>query len=289
MEDIIGALILFITWCSGQADHQRIEIVKKCTIFIEHTAVSFINDDQVEAPDAEFPRIIVDQVDHGLIGREDNAGIRITIHASARIDAGGNARQQFSEVLVCLVNQACAVSQKQNVLCPVCPQQHIRKSNGYACLTRSGCHDQEAGTPHTHECFAASINCFLLVVPSSDIVVNLRSGDILTDVSTQLQQFQLLNGMKLEDSARRISQLVDDKDIIAVCVICNWFITIFHSQLVCLIDGLCAPLHRAPAGGRILDDGKRFPILAVHHIINILARIQMNQTSDGSRQGLVWY
>ena len=45
-----------------------IERTRPRAVFLENGAVCFVDDNQVKAPDTEFPCVVVDQIDHGLVG-----------------------------------------------------------------------------------------------------------------------------------------------------------------------------------------------------------------------------
>ena len=93
--------------------------------------------------------------------------------------------------------------------------------------------------------------------------------------------------MELEDPAGLVAQLVDHEDIISVGVIGDGLVTVFLIKLVCLVDHLHAALDGAFACSCIFHDGQRFPILAIHDVINIVSGIQMDHAPNSAGQGLM--
>ena len=85
LEGIVSALVFFAAWSCSQTDHQRIEIIEQCTVLLEDRAVRFVDDNQIKTTNAEFPGIIVHQIDHRLVGGEDHAGVDVAVQAAAGI------------------------------------------------------------------------------------------------------------------------------------------------------------------------------------------------------------
>ena len=85
LEGIISALVFLAARGRSQADHQRIEIVEQRAIFFKDGAVRFIDDDQIESAHAKLAGIVIDQIDHGLIGRKDDACVGVPVKAAAGI------------------------------------------------------------------------------------------------------------------------------------------------------------------------------------------------------------
>ena len=274
LEGVVGALVFLAAGRGGQADHQRVEIVEQRAVFLENGAVRFVDDDQIKAPDAEFPRVVVDQIDHGLVGGKDHAGVCVAVQAAAGIERGGHVGQQLVEILMRLPHKAGAVGKKQYVFDPIRLHQHVYAGDGHAGLARAGGHDQQASTAHIGKRLADAANGVLLVIAVGDIVIDGRVRDILPHGAAQLEQLQLFDRMEIEHPPRRIAQLIDAIDIIAVGVIDHRFIAVFHRHLIGLFDALCAALHQIFHRGGLLDDGQRLIVPAIEHIVHGIAAVQ---------------
>ena len=84
--------------------------------------MGLVDDDQVETPHAEHLLFIVNEVDHRLIGREQDAGINVSLLSWVAEVALRLVGQIGAELAERLLHQCCAVGQKQHVLHPVVPQ-----------------------------------------------------------------------------------------------------------------------------------------------------------------------
>ena len=104
-KHLISTLVVLSAGRCGEADHQRIKIVEQSAVLLEYGAVRLIDNNQIETTDTEFTGIVVDQVDHSLIGRENNAGVGIPIQTAAGIYRSGHTGQQLGKVLVSLPHQ----------------------------------------------------------------------------------------------------------------------------------------------------------------------------------------
>ena len=164
-----------------------------------------VDNQQIKAPDAKFPRVVVNQVNHRLIGRKDHAGIRIAVQAAAGIQRSGHTGQQLVEILVRLPHKAGTIGEKQHVFDPVRLHQHVHAGNGYARFACAGRHDEQASAAHAGKRLAHATNRIFLIIAVGDVVVDGRVRDILPDAAAQLEQLQFLDGMEVEYPPRRIA------------------------------------------------------------------------------------
>ena len=274
LEGVVGALVFLAAGCGGQADHQRVEIVEQRAVFLENGAVRFVDDNQVKASDAEFPRVVIDQIDHGLVGGKDHAGICVAVQAAAGIERCGHVGQQLVEILMRLPHEAGAVGEKQYVFDPIRLHQHVHAGDGHAGFARAGGHDQQASAAHIGKRLAYAANGVFLIVAVGDIVVDGRVRDILSHGAAQLEQLQFLDGMEIEHPPRRIAQLIDTIDIIAVGVIDHRLIAVFRRHLIGFFDALGAAFYQILRRGGLLNDGQRLIIPAIEHIVDGIAVVQ---------------
>ena len=98
--------------------------MKDGTIFTKHTAVRLVNDDEVEMSDGKLYGFSVDVVNHGLIGREDEACIRVGL-GIVRQTAHRLAWQKLLKPSTCLIDQFGTVGKKQHLLNPVVAGQQF--------------------------------------------------------------------------------------------------------------------------------------------------------------------
>ena len=275
LEGIVGALVFLAARGRSQTDHQRIEIVEQRAVFLEDGAVRFIDDDQIKSAHTEFTGIVIDQIDHGLIGRKDNTCVGVPVKTAAGIQRSGHIGQQLIKILMRLTHKAGAVSEKQHVLDPARLHQHIHTGNGHAGFARAGRHDQEAPAAHVGKRFAHAADSVLLVITVGDSIVNHGIRDILSHAAAQLQQFQFLNGMEVEHAPGRIAQLIDAIDIVTVGVIHHGLIAVFLFQLVRLVYALGAAFDQVLHSGRIFNNRQRLVVPATQHIIHRIAAVQL--------------
>ena len=80
--------------------------------------------------------------------------------------------------------------------------------------------------------------------------------------------------MEIEHPPRRIAQLIDAIDIIAVGVIDHRLIAVFRRHLIGLFDALGAAFYQILRRGGLFDDGQRLIIPAIEHIVHGIAAVQ---------------
>ena len=80
--------------------------------------------------------------------------------------------------------------------------------------------------------------------------------------------------MEIEHPPRRIAQLIDAIDIIAVGVIDHRLIAVFCRHLIGLFNALGAALHQILRCGGLFDDGQRLIVPAIEHIVDGIAAVQ---------------
>ncbi len=267
-KHLIGTFVVFHPGRCGQTNHQGIEIVEQSAVLSENGAVGLVNDNQIESANAKLSGVVVDQIDHGLVGRENNTGIGIPVHTAAGIDRSGHTGQQFSEILVGLTNQRSPVRKEQDILHPTSLHQHIRQGNGHTGFAGAGGHDQQGVTAILHECVAGGGDGFFLIGTTGDGFIDLRRRNILPGSGTEFQQLQLLKRMELENPAGLVSQLVNDVDVVAVGVVNNRLVPIFHCHFVGFFYGLGTTSHQILGGDGVLDDGQGAVVPAVEHIVH---------------------
>ena len=72
-----GVLVYLVTRCSCQAYQQRIEVLEDSSILSKYRPVGLINDDQVKMSYAELHIILIDVVDHRLVGGEYESSLQV--------------------------------------------------------------------------------------------------------------------------------------------------------------------------------------------------------------------
>ncbi len=58
VEQPVGVVVDLVLRRGRQADQQRIEVLEDGAVLLVHGAVGFVDDDQVEMPDAEAPLLV---------------------------------------------------------------------------------------------------------------------------------------------------------------------------------------------------------------------------------------
>ena len=76
-----------------------------------------------------------------------------------------------------------------------------------------------------HKSIAGVGNGGLLIGAAGNGSIDHRGRNILPHSAAQLQKLQFFNGMELEDPAGLVAQLINNIDMITVCVVNNRLIT----------------------------------------------------------------
>ena len=72
-----GILVYLVTRCCCQTYQQRIEVLEDGSILSKYRPVGFIYDNQVKMPHAELHIILIDVVDHRLVGGEYESSLQV--------------------------------------------------------------------------------------------------------------------------------------------------------------------------------------------------------------------
>ena len=123
-------MIYIRLWRRRQSYDQCIEIAKYRTVFLENTAVSLVDHNEIKMPRCKETRAVlrlhlIDGVHDGWIGRENRACGRAPV-ALEQI-AGREIRQMLRECLLCLTHQLCAIGEKKHVRYPSMREQDIHQ------------------------------------------------------------------------------------------------------------------------------------------------------------------
>ena len=170
VEQLVGAAVYLVAWCSRKAYQERIEVTENGRVFAEDGTMRLVEDNQVETTDGELLVLRVDVVDHRLVGAEHQTGLLIFFLGTCE-DACRVFGQQLAEVPIGLIHQGDAVGKEQHVLDPVLSQKDIAERDGRACLARACGHDQK-GTPMLLvEMLADGTDASLLIIAVGDFVL----------------------------------------------------------------------------------------------------------------------
>ena len=170
MEQLVGAAVHLVAWCSRKAYQERIEVTENGRVFAEDGTMRLVEDNQVETTDGELLVLRVDVVDHRLVGAEHQTRLLLFFLGSCE-GACSIFGQQLAEVPIGLIDQRNAIGKEQYVLNPVFSQEYVTERNGGACLARACSHDQK-GTPMLLvEMLANGTDGSLLVIAVGDVVV----------------------------------------------------------------------------------------------------------------------
>ena len=84
-ENLIGTLVFFRSRSSCQTEHQSIEIIEQCAVFLENGAMRLVYDNKIKPTDAKLFFLVIDKSYHGLVGRKNNSCIFITVKTASRV------------------------------------------------------------------------------------------------------------------------------------------------------------------------------------------------------------
>jgi len=144
LKKVVG-ITVHIGFRSGSQTHQNgIKIVKDGPVFLENAAVALVYDDEVKVSRGEQRHAVlrlgvVDGVEHGGVGGEHDAR-RLVVLGGAQV-AQRLVRQILLEIVLRLLDQRGAVSQKQHIRHMTAPAQHVGQAGCRAGLAGAGGHD----------------------------------------------------------------------------------------------------------------------------------------------------
>ena len=145
IKDLISILVNLILWRCSQTDKRCIEVIENILVFVVDRAVCLIADHKIKMTAGENLAIFifgfVDEINHGLIGRED--AVRTVIVFLFCDIAAGKVRKEIYKVPFCLHHKRSSVRKKENVADPSGIHQHLTECDDGSCLARSGRHNKQ--------------------------------------------------------------------------------------------------------------------------------------------------
>ena len=81
VEECVGVPVYLVPWCRGQTDQQRVEVAEDRPVLLIHRAMRFVDDHEIEMPDAETRLAagrLVDQPHHRRIGTDVDSTRRVS-------------------------------------------------------------------------------------------------------------------------------------------------------------------------------------------------------------------
>ena len=174
LKDLVGILVDLVLGRGRQTHQRRIEIIENIAVFIVDRAVRLVADHEIEMPAGKELSLLVlravDDVVHGLVGRKDAVrGIVILLLTEI---CDGKVGQQIYKAAFGLRDKTAAVGEKQNVLYPPVPEQHIAQRNDRPRLAGAGRHDQKSLAAVSGKGIADRFDRALLIVPSGNGAVH---------------------------------------------------------------------------------------------------------------------
>ena len=118
LKEIIGIAVNIGFRCCCQTDHDRIEILKDRTIFLENASVALVSDDKVKVCRREQRYAVlcfcaVDRIQYRRICREHDPSISVVL-VTAQI-AQRHIGQIVLEIVLCLLNECRSVCKEQDI------------------------------------------------------------------------------------------------------------------------------------------------------------------------------
>ena len=174
----------------SKTNKQRVEILEYGVILTEHATMCLIDNDKVEVSYRELHGHGIYIVYHRLIGREDEACVKIG-HGILRQTSYRLAGQEILIVLARLVNEFGSVGKEQHLLYPIVVRQKLAKRDTHTCLARTGSQHEQSASMLLVEPFHQTLYGCLLIWSVGYGVVDGEIGYVGT--STLLYQvFQIV-------------------------------------------------------------------------------------------------
>ena len=226
-----------------------------------------VDDYQVEATYGERLLVRIDKVDHGLIRRERDTGIHISL-ASFVQHASRFIRKQLHEILMRLLHKRSSVGQEKYVLHPVVALQYIHQRDGHTRLSRTRSHHQQCFPALGIVMLANRLDGHFLIIAVGDVVLYREVRNVLSAPLLN-HAFQVVLGMETIESARRIAQSVYHKSLESVGIVNHRTHPVLLFQAIgiqlCLMLAL-GRRYRSPLG---FDYRQWLAVATEQHIVGI--------------------
>ena len=272
LEKVVGVAV-HIGFRSGSQTHQNgIKIVKDGPVFLENAAVALVHDDEVKVSRREQRYTVlrlgvVDGVEHRRIGGEhDTRGL--VVLGGAQI-AQRLVGQILFEVVLRLLDQCGAVSQKQHIRHMTAPAQHIGQTGCRAGLAGAGGHDQQVAPEPLRDVGAHRTDGIFLVITIRDLVVDFNGVQRLFLGAAIHQLLQIILAEHAAHRPLRAACFVPEIGGVAVGGKQHRAAAEFLFQTVRIELRLLAPDVGVLGATLGLDDRQRLAILAHENIICI--------------------
>ena len=184
----------------------------------------------------------IDVVYHRLIGREDEACVKVWLivfrQTSHRL-----AWQQVLIVLTCLIHQLCSVCKEQDVLNPVVIGEQFAERDTYTSFARTCCKYEQSTSVLLVQPLHKTLDSRLLIVAVCYLIVNGQVGDVRT--TTFLQDvLKIVMAMERDNLSVRIAKTIYHLCHIPIGVIDDWSYPIFLLQTIRILYCLFSSFYR---------------------------------------------
>ena len=218
VEECVGVSVYLLPWCRGQTDQQRVEVAEDRPVLLVHRAMRFVDDHEIEMPDAEArlaTRRLVNQPHHRRIGADVDSTRRVLLGDEVHRAGLGEVCPERTNGLV---HQRHPVGQEQRPLHPARPLQQVHQGDRRACLAAAGGHHQQRLASRLRELLADAANGPLLVVPLDDVVLHLRHIERGALGSANDQGRELVLLVEPGDRTWRVGEVIPQAGLVPVGV-----------------------------------------------------------------------
>ena len=229
--------------------------------------MGFIDNNEVKASHRELLFLIINIVDHGLIGRKHDTGIHIRLFLFAQ-NRHGYIWQECFIFLMCLIDKSGAVCKEQNVLHPVVAHQYITERNADTGLASTGRKYKKTTTVFLVQPFHNALDGSFLISTVGDILIDEEIAYLCT-TSLLNQAFKVVHRMERIDRSVQVAHTVNHHSAESIRVTDNGSYFILALQRVGIQDGLPTTFAYLMSGSLCFNYSKRLAATAEQYIVCI--------------------